>query len=59
MHLVGNLSNLLISLWRSSIDCAPTDNIATWQWAVLKDHNVWQVHGEAVNNAGPHIPGSF
>ena len=59
MHLAGNLSDLLISIWRGSMDCAPTDNIATWDWAVLRDEDVWKAHGCSVEDAGSAIPGSF
>ncbi|KAF8833175.1 hypothetical protein BDN67DRAFT_1017858 [Paxillus ammoniavirescens] len=59
MHLAGNLSDLLISLWRGLISCANTDDVATWPWAVLSDDDIWKAHGEAVHNAGRHISGSF
>ncbi|KIK80268.1 hypothetical protein PAXRUDRAFT_159097 [Paxillus rubicundulus Ve08.2h10] len=35
------------------------DDVATWQWAVLSDDNIWKAHGEAIHNAGWHIPGLF
>ena len=59
MHLAANISDLLISLWHGSIACAPTDSITTWDWAVLRDEEIWQAHGCAVEQAGNHIPGSF
>ena len=59
MHLVANITELLITLWRGSITCAPTDNVDTWDWAVLRDEQVWQNHGLAVERAGQYIPGSF
>ncbi|KAG1832614.1 hypothetical protein DFJ58DRAFT_671041 [Suillus subalutaceus] len=59
MHLAGNLSDLLLSLWRATIDCAAADNPATWDWAVLKDEDTWIAHGEAVEKAGVYLPGSF
>jgi hypothetical protein len=30
MHLAGNLSDLLVALWRGTIDCGITDDVATW-----------------------------
>jgi hypothetical protein len=37
MHLVVlNLPDLLLSLWRGTIDCEPTDNQNSWDWVVLK-----------------------
>ncbi|KIK74596.1 hypothetical protein PAXRUDRAFT_175178, partial [Paxillus rubicundulus Ve08.2h10] len=32
MHLAGNLSDLLISLWCGMIDCDATDAINSWDW---------------------------
>lgn len=59
MHLVAlNLPDLLLSLWRGTIDCEKTDDRSTWDWAVLKG-NLWKVHGEAVAAATPYLPGSF
>jgi hypothetical protein len=59
MHLAGNLSDLLISLWRGTIDCAASDDVMTWDWAVLRDAEPWNAHGELVAQAGPFLPGSF
>jgi hypothetical protein len=30
MHLASNLSDLLLSLWRGTMDCGTTDDIGTW-----------------------------
>ncbi|KAG2082732.1 uncharacterized protein F5147DRAFT_748992 [Suillus discolor] len=59
MHLAGNLSELLLGLWRATIDCGPSNNTNTWDWAVLKDGEVWDTHGKEVEWAGPYLPGSF
>jgi hypothetical protein len=59
MHLAGNLSDLLLALWRGTMDCAPTDDVETWDWAVLCDGDGWIAHGKAVEDAGPYLPGSF
>ena len=59
MHLAGNLSKLLISLWQGLITCASTDDIATWDWAVLHDEATWQAYGRAVEEAGIYLPRSF
>jgi hypothetical protein len=59
MHLVSlNLTDLLLSLWRGSIDCDPADSRDTWDWAVLKGET-WKVHGKQVADATPYLPGSF
>ncbi|KAJ7127982.1 hypothetical protein C8R44DRAFT_616530 [Mycena epipterygia] len=58
MHLILNIFDLFLSLWRGTIDCGPGDDVKTWAWAVLKD-NVWKQHGEAVADATPYLPGSF
>lgn len=59
MHLVMNLSILLISLWRGTIDVGNSDSIDSWDWAVLRTIDAWQSHGKAVENTGPYLPGSF
>ncbi|KIJ06806.1 hypothetical protein PAXINDRAFT_36114, partial [Paxillus involutus ATCC 200175] len=59
MHLAGNLSDLLISLWRGMIDCDATDAINSWDWAVLSDGAIWDAYGVSVHEAGSHLPGSF
>ncbi|KAG1847253.1 hypothetical protein C8R48DRAFT_615779 [Suillus tomentosus] len=59
MHLAGNLSELLLGLWCATINCGPSDNINTWDWAVLKDGEVWDTHGAEVERAGSYLPRSF
>ncbi|KAJ8580047.1 hypothetical protein M405DRAFT_855068 [Rhizopogon salebrosus TDB-379] len=59
MHLAANLSDLLIALWRGTLDCGPSDDVDTWDWAVLRDEDTWTAHGKAVENAGPYLPASF
>lgn len=59
MHLVSlNLTDLFLSLWRGTLDCDPSDSIATWDWAVLQG-DVWKNHGKNVADATPYLPGSF
>jgi len=59
MHLAGNLSDLLISLWRGTMDVGANDDRATWDWAVLRNKEVWIAHGKDVEDAGSHLPGSY
>jgi hypothetical protein len=59
MHLAGNLSELLLGLWRATLDCGPSDDIETWDWAILKDGEIWDAHGKEVERAGPYLPSSF
>jgi hypothetical protein len=56
MHLAGNHSELLLGLWCTTIDCGPSNNTNTWDWAVLKDGEVWDTHGKEVEQAGPYLP---
>ena len=59
MHLGAlNISDLMISLWRETIDCTQLDDKATWDWAILQGQ-VWQEHGKAVANCLPYLPSSF
>ncbi|KAG1864466.1 hypothetical protein C8R48DRAFT_601816 [Suillus tomentosus] len=58
MHLAGLLSDLLLSLWRGTMDCAASDNVDSWEWRVMHG-DVWEAHGAAVAAAGIYLPGSF
>jgi len=59
MHLAAlNLTDLMISLWRGTIDCTRPDDKSTWDWAVLRG-DVWQDHGRAVAAALHYLPSSF
>ncbi|KAG1853516.1 hypothetical protein F4604DRAFT_1883396 [Suillus subluteus] len=44
MHLAGNLN------------CAATDDVTTWDWAVLHDVEAWSAHGELVAQSGLFLP---
>ncbi|KAN0077362.1 hypothetical protein V8E55_011217 [Tylopilus felleus] len=59
MHLTSNISKLLLDLWSGSITCMPTDNIATWDWAIFLDKQHWEVHGQAAQQSGSFLPQSF
>ncbi|KAG6825417.1 hypothetical protein H0H92_003754 [Tricholoma furcatifolium] len=58
MHLILNLADLLIPLWRGTFECAETDSRDTWRWAVLRGE-IWQAHGRDVARCTPYLPGSF
>lgn len=59
MHLGAlNLSDLMISLWRGTIDCTQPDDKDTWTWLVLKG-DIWQSHGKSVADALYFLPSSF
>jgi hypothetical protein len=59
MHLVTlNVPDLLISLWRGTINCHTPDSKAIWDWAVLKG-GVWEAHGKTVALATSFLPSSF
>ena len=56
MHLISlNLTNLLIKLWRGTMDCEPSDDRATWDWAVLQG-DTWKDRGKSVADATPYLP---
>lgn len=59
MHLAGNISDLLLALWRGTLDCGVTDDLEMWDWAILQDDETWVAHGKAVEMAGPYLPGYF
>jgi hypothetical protein len=59
MHLASlNLPDLLINLWRGTLDCDKKDDITTWEWARLRGR-VWEEHGRQVAATTPYLPGSF
>ena len=59
MHLSTlTLSDLMISLWRGTINCTWPDDKATWDWAVLQKE-VWQQHGQAIADCLHYLPSSF
>ncbi|KAH8980248.1 hypothetical protein EDB86DRAFT_2813862 [Lactarius hatsudake] len=59
MHLAAlNLSDLMLSLWRGTIDCTTPDDRSTWRWAVLRG-DVWQQHGKSVADTLHYLPSSF
>jgi len=59
MHLGAlNLSDLMISLWRGTMDCTHPDDKAKWPWHVLQG-SIWQDHGKAVADALYYLPSSF
>ena len=57
MHLAGNLSNLLISLWCGTIDCDSTNDIVGWDWAIFWDKERWEQYGKSVESTGIYLPG--
>ena len=60
MHLgVLNLSDLMISLWRGTIDCTRPDDKETWDWAVFQEGDAWKLHGKAVADCLHYLPSSF
>ena len=59
MHLAGNISDLLISLWRADMDVGPGDDKSTWDWAIFRDEDLWTSHGKDVAAAGSFLPGSY
>jgi hypothetical protein len=59
MHLAAlNIPDLLISLWRGTLDRDNNDDRRTWDWAVLTGRT-WEDHGRDVAACTPYLPGSF
>jgi hypothetical protein len=59
MHLGAiNIPDILLRLWRGTLDCDKKDSLETWDWAVLKGE-VWKDHGDAVEKAARYLPSSF
>ncbi|KIM36857.1 hypothetical protein M413DRAFT_31260 [Hebeloma cylindrosporum] len=58
MHLILNLADILMNLWRATLDCSSTDSKRDWTWATLQG-DLWRKHGQDVANSTPYLPGSF
>jgi hypothetical protein len=59
MHLTDlNDPDLLLGLWRATINSYGNDSPAEWRWAVLTGR-VWELHGEMVTLCAPFLPVSF
>jgi hypothetical protein len=53
-----NIPDLLINLWRGTIDCDKNDSKDLWEWVVLVG-DTWKSHGQDVARCRPYLPGSF
>ncbi|GBE89768.1 hypothetical protein SCP_1700930 [Sparassis crispa] len=59
MHLASlNIPDLLIPLFRGTLECDKDDDKSEWDWVVLVGE-IWQIHGKMVADARPYLPGSF
>jgi hypothetical protein len=59
MHLISlNIPDLLLGLWRGTIECDSADDKGTWEWMVLVG-DIWKHHGQQVADATPYLPSSF
>ncbi|KAJ2923243.1 hypothetical protein H1R20_g13850, partial [Candolleomyces eurysporus] len=59
MHLFWiNLGELMVPLFRGKLKCENTDDIKSWDWAVLQGPN-WTNFGKLVANSTVHFPSSL
>ncbi|KAL6301922.1 hypothetical protein BKA93DRAFT_861789 [Sparassis latifolia] len=59
MHLASlNIPDLLIPLFRGTLECDKDDDKSEWDWVVLVGE-IWQIHGKMVADARPYLPESF
>ncbi|TFK21215.1 hypothetical protein FA15DRAFT_567726, partial [Coprinopsis marcescibilis] len=59
MHLFfNNIPDLMLSLWRGTIDCAKTDSKATWDWMTFTGP-IFKRHGQLVAEAKQYFPSYF
>jgi hypothetical protein len=58
-----NAPDLLINLWRATLDCDTTDDgdsRDSWTWAeFLRQTDLWREHGAKVGSARPYLPSWF
>ncbi|RXW16092.1 hypothetical protein EST38_g9763 [Candolleomyces aberdarensis] len=58
MHLTAlNVTDILSSLLRATLDCGRGDNITTWDWAVLTGDQ-WAAHGALMESFKCHLSSS-
>jgi hypothetical protein len=53
-----NWTDLILALFRGTIECELPDSKKAWIWAVLQG-KIWKEHGQSVADATPYLPGSF
>ncbi|KAJ7575373.1 hypothetical protein C8J56DRAFT_1172215 [Mycena floridula] len=58
MHMILNLGDLFIKLWRGQLKCEETDDKKSWDWVTLVG-DTWKQHGKLVADATPYFPSSF
>jgi hypothetical protein len=56
MHLGLNLGQLLVTLWRGTLEHSKDDDPSTWPFAILRENQSWKTHGAAVAAANRYIP---
>ncbi|KAH8097055.1 hypothetical protein BXZ70DRAFT_895336, partial [Cristinia sonorae] len=59
MHLILNLADIFMALWRGTLYVEGQDSRSYWDWAVFQDSAVWKKHGAVVGASRPYFPGSF
>ncbi|KZV98322.1 hypothetical protein EXIGLDRAFT_763628 [Exidia glandulosa HHB12029] len=58
MHEIMNISTIMLSLWRGTIDCLATDSRNSWDWMVLTGET-WLQHGRDIAACRPFVPSLF
>jgi hypothetical protein len=61
MHLPAlNIPDLMLKLWRGTLEHAPGDDPRNWPWAeFLRDLASWRAHGAEIGDARPFFPTWF
>ncbi|EJD36916.1 hypothetical protein AURDEDRAFT_173986 [Auricularia subglabra TFB-10046 SS5] len=59
MHLLMNLAHHFITLWRGTFDCVRPDKLAQWEWATLRDDELWRIHGADIAACAHYMPSPF
>ncbi|KAJ7572792.1 hypothetical protein C8J56DRAFT_1008662 [Mycena floridula] len=58
MHMILNLGDLFIKLWRGQLKYKSTDNKDSWDWVMMVSE-CWKAHGKLVADATKYFPSSF
>lgn len=58
-HTALNIPDLMLPLWRARFQKRTAAEMATWEFATLRDKARWEAHGAFIAKSAPWWPGSF
>ena len=58
-HVALNVPDLILPLWRARVKRRSAAEMEAWNFATLRNDEVWKEHGNWVASCGPYWPGAF